>query len=213
MQEPTVELAVQTLREAGFDDRQAQAIASMTGGGASSRGLDGDVENLERDVETLKEASVRTDAFDGFREEVVARTEASEERVKGSVVELGGRMDREFTAVRGEVAELGVHTNGEFTAVRGEVTKLRAHMDGEFTAVRGEIAELRAHMDGGFTAVRGEIAELRARMDGEFKAVRTEIRGIESRLKLVIGFLGAGLTLYAGTTVSLMILLFRTTAG
>ncbi len=138
-----------SLTEAGFDDRQAQTLVDVTGTAAQQRTLQADVAGLKNEVALRNE---RVDGlrgeFKAFRGEIVARLEASEERVKN------------------EIAELRAET-------------------------QNDIAELRTEMRSGFAAVHGRIDSL------------------EERLKLMLWFLGIGLTLYTGTTISLMVLLFR----
>ena len=149
------------LKESGFDDEQAQAVLDVTGAGEEPREVVDDVAELGQDVAALKlRATATEDRFESFRDEIVARIEASEERLKG------------------EIAELRIVT-------RSGIEKLRAE-------TRGEIAELR-------TELRGEIEKLGAVMDARFK--------------LIVWLLGAGLTLYTGTTISLMVLLFRSIAA
>ena len=138
-----------SLTEAGFDDRQAQTLVDVTGTAAQQRTLQADVAGLKNEVALRNE---RVDGlrgeFKAFRGEIVARLEASEERVKN------------------EIGELRAET-------------------------QNDIAELRTEMRSGFAAVHGRIDSL------------------EERLKLMLWFLGIGLTLYTGTTISLMVLLFR----
>ena len=160
------------LKESGFDDEQAQAVLEVTGAGEDRRELADDVAELSQGVAALKlRATATEDRFDSFRDEIVARIEAAEERVKAEIATLG-------TELRGENRELR-------TELRGEIANVR-------TELHGEIANLR-------TELRGEIAKLGAVMDARFK--------------LIVWLLGAGLTLYTGTTISLMILLFRSVAA
>lgn len=134
------------LKESGFDDEQAQAVLEVTGAGEEGREFADDVAELGQEVTALKlRATATEDRFDSFRDEIVARNEASEERVKSEIATL-----------RGGVENLG-------------------------TELRGEIAKLGAVM--------------------------------EARFKLIVWLLGAGLTLYTGTTISLMVLLFRGVAA
>ncbi len=149
-----------SLTEAGFDDRQAQTLVDVTGTAAQQRTLQADVAGLKNEVALRNE---RVDGlrgeFKAFRGEIVARLEASEERVKNEIAELR-------------------------TDMQSGITELRAE-------TQSDIAELRTEMRSGFAAVHGRIDSL------------------EERLKLMLWFLGIGLTLYTGTTISLMVLLFR----
>lgn len=159
------------LKEAGFDDEQSQAVIDVTGTRDEWLALEADMSGLKQDVTVLKEQTAAlNERFDGFRDEIVARLDASEERVKSEVASL----------------------RGELAAFR---TEIRSELRGEITAVRGQIAELRAGTD--------------ARIDGIRDEMRARFDGVEGRLKLIVWLMGAGLTLYTATTISLMILLFR----
>lgn len=160
------------LKESGFDDEQAQAVLDVTGADKDRREAAADMAELGQEVTALKlRAAATEDRFDSFRDEIVARIEASEERVKAEIATLG-------TELRGENANLR-------TELQGGIAGLR-------TELRGENENLR-------TELRGEIAKLSAVM--------------EARFKLIVWLLGAGLTLYTGTTISLMVLLFRSVAA
>ena len=152
-----------SLTDAGFDDEQVQALIDMTGTAAERLTIKADVAELKQGVSDLTQ---RTDLlseqfsglraefeslrreFDGFRREIVARIEASEERVTGQIATLDGRVD-------------------------------------------------------------GVRSEMNARFDGLEGRVNAKIDGLGGRLKLMLWFMGIGLTLYTGTTVSLIFLLFR----
>ncbi len=210
--------------DAGLDERQAKT-AEVTETAHIRTSLERDVDDLKRDVRALKEAVVTNERFESFREELTARLEATEHRVRAEIAESRAHTDTRFASVRGQISELRTETRGEFRAARREIAELRTELRGEIaklrTELRGEMAELQ-------TELRGEMTELRTELRGEMTELRTEVRGdieglrlettarfesLDSRLKLVVGLLCAGLTLYTGTTVSLMLLLFRSMVG
>ena len=182
------------LKESGFDDEQAQAVLEVTGAGEERREGADDVAELSQEVTALKlRATATEDRFDHFRDEIVARIEASEERVKGEIATLG-------TELRGDIATLG-------TELRSENAKLRTELLGENEKLRTELLGENANLR---TEVRGEIENLRIEVRGEIAKLGAVM---EARFKLIVWLLGAGLTLYTGTTISLMVLLFRSVAA
>ena len=105
-------------------------------------------------------------------------------------------------------------TEDRFVSFRDEIV---ARSEASEERVKGEIATLR----GEIATLRGEIENLRTEFHGEIENLRTELRGeieklgavMEARFKLIVWLLGAGLTLYTGTTISLMVFLFRSVAA
>jgi len=180
--ESDMALTRRSLKEAGFDDRQAQALVDVSGPAAERRTLQADVAELKRDVASLNER------FDDLRDEFVSfRAEMREDRAA-----FRAEMREDRAAFRAEM--------------QGQLVAFRAEMQGQIAELRtetqGQIAELR-------TETQGRIAELRTEMRTEFAKVHGRIDGLEGQLKLMLWFMGIGLTLYTGTTISLMILLFR----
>ena len=160
--------ATQELTDAGSDEEKAQAMLEVTGSG--ERSLEGDVAELKEAVTVLQQQTVALDGrFDGFRDEIVARLEASEERVKGEIAAFRSEVDGRFAGIDSKFASI----------------------DSKF-----EIVDIR------FKAVMNEFAALRGEMT-------TANESLEARLRLIVWLMGAGLTLYTGTTISLMVLLFR----
>ena len=86
--------------------------------------------------------------------------------------------------------------------VKGEIALLRAEAGASRTEIRGELTAVHTRIDG----FRDEV---NARFDGFRDEMNARFAGVDRQLKVVMWFLGVGLTLYTGTTVSLMILLFR----
>ena len=215
------------LKESGFDDEQAQAVLEVTGAGEERREGADDVAELSQEVTALKlRATATEDRFDHFRDEIVARIEASEERVKGDIATLGTELRGDIatlgTELRGDIATLGTELRSENAKLRTELLaeneKLRTELLGENEKLRTELLGENANLR---TEVRGEIENLRTEVRGEIENLRTEVRGeiaklgavMEARFKLIVWLLGAGLTLYTGTTISLMVLLFRSVAA
>lgn len=181
--------ATQEPTDAGSDEEKVQAVLEVTGSG--QRSLEGDVAELKEAVTVLQEQTVALDGrFDGFRDEIVARLEASEERVKGEIAAFRSEVDGRFAGIDSKFAGI----DSRFASIDSKF----ASIDGKFASIDGkfEIVDIR------FKAVMNEIAALR----GE---VTTANESLEARLKLIVWLVGAGLTLYTGTTISLMVLLFR----
>ena len=125
----------------------------------------------------------------------MAGLKASEERVKSEIALLRADSGAFRTEMRGEIA--GVHTR---------IDGLRDEVNARFDGVRDE-------MNARFDGVREEMNARFERVDARFDGVREEMNarfaGVDRQLKVVMWFLGVGLTLYAGTTVSLVMILFR----
>ncbi|MXW01237.1 MAG: hypothetical protein F4X59_06800 [Holophagales bacterium] len=162
----------------------------------------------------------------GFDDEQVQRvfdvTRADEQRrshdddgaeLKQDVALLKQQMvslDDGFVSFRdGIVARLEAseeRVKSEIAGVRSEMALLRTDLHGEIADVRGEGATL-----------RGEVAELRTELrvglDGLKGEWNARFESLEKRMVLIVWLMGVGLTLYTGTTVSLMVLLFRNVAA
>ncbi len=211
-----------SLKESGFDDRQAQALVEMIGTAAERRVLLADVAELKHDVAELKhDVALLNERFDGLRGEIVARIEASEERVKNEIASVRSEAAAFRAEVQGDMVELRTETQGSIAELRaetqGSIAELRTEMQGSIaelrTEMQGSIAELRTEMRSSIaelrTEMRSSIAELRTETQRDIAMLAGRIDGLDGRLKLVLWFMGIGLTLYTGTTISLMILLFR----
>ena len=149
-----------TLKDAGFDDDQAQALVDLTGTAAERRELKADVVGLKQDVVGLKQdvVNLRTEMRGGF-----ARLDA---RVDG----LRDEMTARFKGLEGRV-------DAKFEGLEGRVDARFESMDAKFDGLEG-------------------------RVDARFD-------GMEGRMKLMLWMMGSGLTFYVGTTVALLVLLYR----
>ena len=171
------------LKEAGFGDEQVQALVDVTG--AERRALSADMAGLK----------------------------ASEERVKSEIALLRADSGAFRTEMRGEIA--GVHTR--IDGVRDEVNArfdgVREEMNARFDGVREEMNAKFERVDARFDGVREEMnarfVGARDEMNAKFERVDAKFDGLDSRLKLVVWFVGVGVTVYVGTTVSLVMILFR----
>ena len=136
----------------------------------------------------------------------MAGLKASEERVKGEIALLRTESTAFRTEMRGEIA--AVHTR--IDGLRDEVSARFDRVDARFDGVRDETNArfdgVRQEMNARFDGFR---EEMNARFDGVREEMNARFAGVDRQLKVVMWFLGVGLTLYTGTTVSLMILLFR----
>lgn len=103
-------------------------------------------------------------------------------------------------------------TGAERRALSADMAGLKASEE----RVKGEIAAVHTRIDGLRDEVNARFAGLRNEVNARFDGVRDDMNarfaGVDRQLKVVMWFLGAGLTLYAGTTVSLVLLLFRDAA-
>ena len=156
-----------TLKDAGFDDDQAQALIDLSGTAAERRALKADVVELKQNVVNLRTEMqggfARLDArVDGLRDEMTARFEG-----------LEGRMDARFVG-----------------------------MDARFESMDAKFEGLEGRMDARFVGMDAKFDGLEGRMDARFE-------GMEGRMKFMMWMMGTGLTFYMGTTVALMVLLYR----
>ena len=93
--------------------------------------------------------------------------------------------------------------------VKSEIALLRADSGAFRTEMRGEIAGVHTRIDGLRAEMNARFAGVRDEMNARFERVDAKFDGLDSRLKLVVWFVGVGVTVYVGTTVSLVMILFR----
>ena len=105
------------------------------------------------------------------------------------------------------VAILGTEMQGGFARLDARVDGLRDEMNARF---KGQTDELNAR----FKGLEGRLDErfkgLEGRMDARFEGLGARLDGVEGQIKLMIWIMGVGVTVYAGMTASLLVLLFRT---
>ena len=123
----------------------------------------------------------------------------------------GATDERSADAVtRGELAELRTEMRSGFATIHGRTDGLRDETNARFEGLR---EEMNARFEGLREEMNARMEGLEGRLNAKFEGLRDEMNarfeGLEGRLKLMLWFMGVGLTLYTGTTVSLMILLFR----
>ena len=94
----------------------------------------------------------------------------------------------------------GLKASGE--RVKSEIALLR-------TEVRSEIAGVHTRIDGLRDEMNARFEKVDVRFDGFRDEMNARFDGFDSRLKLVVWFVGVGVTVYVGTTVSLVMILFR----
>lgn len=111
--------------------------------------------------------------------------------------------------VKSEIALLRTESGAFRTEMRGEISLLRTEAGAFRTEMRGEIAAVHTRIDGLRDAVNARFDGVRDEMNARFERVDAKFDGLDSRLKLILWFMGVGVTLYAGTTVSLVMILFR----
>lgn len=93
--------------------------------------------------------------------------------------------------------------------VKSEIALLRTESGAFRTEMRGELAAVHTRIDGLRNEVNARFDGVRDEMNARFERVDAKFDGLDSRLKLILWFMGVGVTLYAGTTVSLVMILFR----
>ena len=119
-------------------------------------------------------------------------------------------MQREVAAVHSAVDGLRSEFSTRFDRARDEVNARFAGVNARFDSARDEF---NARFDGARDEMNARFDGARDEMNARFEGFRGEVNarfdGLDGRLRLILWFMGVGLTLYTGTTVSLMILLFR----
>ena len=93
--------------------------------------------------------------------------------------------------------------------VKSEIALLRADSGAFRTEMRGEIAGVHTRIDGLRAEMNARFEKVDVRFDGFRDEMNARFDGFDSRLKLIVWFAGVGVTLYVGTTVSLVMILFR----
>ena len=171
------------LKEAGFGDEQVQALVDVTG--AERRALSADMAGLKASGERVESeiALLRTESG-AFRAEMRGEIAGVHARIDGLRDEVNARFD----GVRDEM-------NAKFNGFRDE-------MNARFEKVDVRFAGFRDEMNARFDGARDE-------MNARFERVDAKFDGLDSRLKLIVWFVGVGVTVYVGTTVSLVMILFR----
>ena len=150
-----------------------------------------------------------------------------DEQVQSPVTDAGNQaraIEADVAVLKKDVAVLKRQAdslNERFDSFRDEiVARLEAseeRIKSQFQELRGEITELRAVTDTRFKAQSKEMdarfeaqsKETNARFDGLREEMNARFGSVEARLRIFAWLIGVGLTLYTGTTVSLMVLLFR----
>ena len=97
----------------------------------------------------------------------------------------------------------------DIAELKTDVAGLKHGLANFRTETRGEFARLDARIDGLRDEMNARFSGLRDELNARFAAVDARFDGLEGRMKLMLWFMGVGLTLYTGTTISLMILLYR----
>lgn len=130
---------------------------------------------------------------------------------------FGDEQVQALVEVTGADRAFRLETQREIAAVHAAVDGLRSEFNTRFDGVRDEVNarfagardEVNARFDGVNARFDGFRDEMNARFEGFRGEVNARFDGLDGRLRLILWFMGAGLTLYTGTTVSLMILFFR----
>ena len=130
-----------------------------------------------------------------------------------ALVDVTGAERRALSADMAGLKASGERVKSEIALLRADSGAFRTEMRGEIAGVHTRIDGLRAEMNARFAGVRDE---MNARFDGardemnaRFERVDAKFDGLDSRLKLIVWFVGVGVTVYVGTTVSLVMILFR----
>ncbi len=125
-----------------------------------------------------------------------------------AVIDVTGTGSEQL-ALRTDLAEL----KQDVAVLKQQAASLNERFDSFRDEVAARIEASEGRVKSEIASVRGEIATLCTEIRGHVEALRLEAkataRGQDDRTKLIVWLLGAGLTLYTGTVVSLMFLLFR----
>ena len=151
------------------------------------------------------QGSAVVDSGDAMTRRRLKEAGFGDEQIQALVEATGG--DRAFR----------LKTQRQIAAVHSAVDGLRSEFNTRFDGVRDEanarFAGARDEVNARFDGVNARFDGFRDEMNARFEGFRGEVNarfdGLDGRLRLILSFMGAGLTLYTGTTVSLMILLFR----
>ena len=133
-----------------------------------------------------------------------------------ALVDVTGAERRALSADMAGLKASEERVKGEIAAVHTRIDGLRDEVNARFAGLRNEVNARFDRVDARFDGVRDEMNARFDRVDARFDGVRDDMNarfaGVDRQFKVVLWFLGAGLTLYAGTTVSLVLLLFRDAA-
>lgn len=126
-----------------------------------------------------------------------------------ALVDVTGAERRALSADMAGLKASEERVKGEIVAVHTRIDGLRDEVNARFAGLRNEVNARFDRVEARFDGARDE---MNAKFDGARDDMNARFAGVDRQLKVVMWFLGAGLTLYAGTTVSLVLLLFRDAA-
>ncbi len=128
-----------------------------------------------------------------------------------ALVDLSGtaaerrELKADVTTLKADVAVLKT----DVTELKHGLANFRTETRGEFARLDTRVDSLRDEMNARFGGVDARFKGLEDRMDARFDGVDARFDGMESRMKLMLWIMGIGATVYTGTTVSLIFLLYR----
>ena len=130
-----------------------------------------------------------------------------------ALVDVTGADRRALSADMAGLKASGERVKSEIAFLRTESGAFRTEVRGEIAGVHTRIDGLRDEVNARFDGVRDEMNARFEKVDVRFDGFRDEMNarfdGFDSRLKLIVWFVGVGVTVYVGTTVSLVMILFR----
>ena len=121
-----------------------------------------------------------------------------------ALVDLSGTV-AERRELKADVTTL----KADVTTLKADVVDLQQGLATFRTETRGEFARLDARLDGLRDEMNARFRGLRDEMNARFGGMDARFDGMESRMKLMLWIMGIGATVYTGTTVSLIVLLYR----
>ena len=130
-----------------------------------------------------------------------------------ALVDVTGAERRALSADMAGLKASEERVKSEIALLRTESGAFRTEMRGELAAVHTRIDGLRNEVNARFDGVRDEMNARFERVDAKFDRLEDALRAgfdrLSRRLTIMIWCLGVHLAFYAGTTVFLVILLFR----
>ena len=115
--------AVKALKEAGFDDTQAEAVVATVG------------DAIGGDVATKSDtAALKTDIAE-FKAEL-----------KGDIAEVKAELKGDIAALKTDIAEVKAELKGDIAALKTDIAEVKAELKGDVAALKTDIAEFKAEI-------------------------------------------------------------------
>ena len=162
--------AAKRLRDAGFDERQAEAAVSMVrdaaGADLANLATKADVAALKGDIDALRTA-----------------TKADIAALKGDIDALRTETKADIAALKGDIDALRTETKADIAALKGDIDALRTETKADIAALKGDIDALR-------TETKADTEALRTTTKADIAALKADIAGIDARIDALRAELG-----------------------